>query len=335
MPQGPRLIKEPGRRNWYVRITSRGTTRRISTHTPDREAAEEFLSNFKAALESPAGKTIGELLDARIRARSPYVSRPEALREHATALKRYWGNKYPEQVEDHVRLCKNNRRQLEELRAALKLAEKRGWIEKAPHVELPPKPSPRDKFLTQEQGINLLRSAHRPHIKLFILIAMTTGARKGAVLDLTWDRIDMDGGVIDFHNPKKFITNKKRSVVPMTRALITALREAHLMATTDYVIEWNGKPLKSIKTAFRKTAQRAGVPWCSPHVLKHTAITWLAQKGWGIEEISEFTETSFETVKRVYRHGRPENLVKQAEDLGSFLYTPCTLEEVGGSEKTL
>ena len=172
MPQGPRLIKEPGRRNWYVRITERGTTRRISTHTPDREAAEEFLSNFRAALESPAGKTIGELLDARVRARSPYVARPEALRDHAMALKRYWGNKYPEQVEDHVRLCKNNRRQLEELRAALKLAEKRGWIEKAPHVELPPRPSPRDKFLTQEQGINLLRAAHRPHIKLFILIAM-------------------------------------------------------------------------------------------------------------------------------------------------------------------
>jgi integrase len=335
MPQGPRLIKEPGRRNWYIRVTERGTTRRVSTHTPYREAAEEFLSNFKAALESPAGKTIGEILDARVKARSPYVARPEALREHATALKRYWGNKYPEQVEDHVRLCKNNRRQLEELRAALKLAEKRGWIEKTPHVELPPKSSPRDKFLTQEQGVNLLRSAHRPHIKLFILVAMTTGARKGAVLDLTWDRVDMDGGVIDFHNPKKFITNKKRSVVPVTRELITALREAHLMATTDYVIEWNGKPLKSIKTAFRKTAQRAGVPWCSPHVLKHTAITWLAQKGWGIGEISEFTETSFETVKRVYRHGRPENLVKQAEDLGSFLYTPCTLEEVGGNGKTL
>ena len=58
----------------------------------------------------------------------------------------------------------------------------------------------------------MLRSAHRPHIKLFIIIAMTTGARKGAVLDLTWDRVDMDGGVIDFHNPEMFITKKKRSV---------------------------------------------------------------------------------------------------------------------------
>ena len=233
-----------------------------------------------------------------------------------------------------MRLCKNNRRQLEELRAALKLAEKRGWIDKAPRVELPPKSSPRDKFLTQEQGQSLLRSAHRPHIKLFILIAMTTGARKGAVLDLTWDRVDMDGGVIDFHNPDKFIPNKKRAVVPITRALITALREAHLMATTDNVIEWNGKPVTSIKTAFKNTADRAGVPWCSPHVLKHTAITWLAKKGWGIEEISEFTETSFETVKRVYHHGRPENLAKQAEDLSQLIIPQVQLLNFKENKKT-
>lgn len=328
MPKNPRLTRRPGRRNWYIRVTESGTTRHLSTHTPELEIAEDFLSNFKAALESPAGKTIGELLDARVNARSPYVAHPEVLREHATALKRYWGNKYPEQVEDHVGLCKNNRRQLEELRAALKLAEKRGWIDKAPRVELPPKSSPRDKFLTQEQGQKLLRSAHIPHIKLFIMIAMTTGARKGAILDLTWDRVNTDEGVIDFHNPDKFITNKKRAVVPMTRELITALREAHLMATTDYVIEWKGKPVKSIKTAFQKTADRAGVPWCSPHVLKHTAITWLAKKGSSIEQIAEFTETSYETVKRVYRHGRPETLVQQAEDLGSILFPLGTLEEI-------
>ena len=67
------------------------------------------------------------------------------------ALKKYWEHKYPEQVEDHLTLCGNNRRQLEELRAALKLAEKRKWIETAPHVELPPKSQPRDKFLTYVQ----------------------------------------------------------------------------------------------------------------------------------------------------------------------------------------
>ena len=95
------------------------------------------------------------------------------------------------------------------------------------------------------------------------------------------------------------------------------------MATTTSVIEWNGKPVKSIKTAFQKTADRAGLPWCSPHVLKHTAITWLAKKRWSIEEIAEFTETSTETVRRVYRQGSPEKLVKQADDLDEMV-SPST-----------
>ena len=98
----------------------------------------------------------------------------------------------------------------------------------------------------------LLHAAHRPHIKLFILIGMTTGARRGAILDLAWTRVKLDEGVIDFHYPNKFITKKRRSVVPIRQKLITALREAKSMATTTSVIEWNGKPVKSIKTAFQK-----------------------------------------------------------------------------------
>ena len=50
------------------------------------------------------------------------------------------------------------------------------------------------------------------------------------------------------------------------------------MATTPNVIEWNGKPLKSAKTAFKKLAQRAGLPSSSSHGLEHTAITHLAEK---------------------------------------------------------
>ncbi len=125
----------------------------------------------------------------------------------------------------------------------------------------------------------LLHAAHRPHIKLFILIGMTTGARQDAILDLAWIWVNLDEGVIDFHNPNKFITKKRRSVVPIRQKLITALREVKSMAIATSVIEWNGKPLKSIKTAFQNTADRAGLPWCSPHVLKHAAITWLVKKG--------------------------------------------------------
>ena len=68
------------------------------------EQANEFLNNYEAGLEAPASRTIGELLNARVKARSPCVERHEVLVEHATALKKYWEHKYPEQVEDHLKL---------------------------------------------------------------------------------------------------------------------------------------------------------------------------------------------------------------------------------------
>ena len=69
-----------------------------------------------------------------------------------------------------------------------------------------------------------LHAAHGSHIKFFILIGMTTGERRGAIPDLAWTRVKLDEGVIDFHYPIKFITKKRRSVVPIRQKLITALR---------------------------------------------------------------------------------------------------------------
>ena len=96
MSKGPRLVQRGGRRNWYIRITEGGKTCHIPTRTSDVEEANEFLNNYEAGLEAPASRTIGELLNARVKARSPYVERPESLVEHATALKKYWEHKYPE-----------------------------------------------------------------------------------------------------------------------------------------------------------------------------------------------------------------------------------------------
>ena len=150
---------------------------------------------------------------------------------------------------------------------------------------------------------------------------LMTGARVGAVLDLTWDRVDFERGTLDFHNPEKPVTKKRRSVVPMNDTVKAALRDARQFATKcGFVIEWNGKPVGSIKTAFKKAAVRAGVPWCSPHVLKHTVISFLAEAGWPVDKIADFTETTAATVRRAYRHTRPENLTGQADTLEAVLY---------------
>jgi integrase len=73
----------------------------------------------------------------------------------------------------------------------LNWAAKKGLIERAPFIELPPKPAPRERHLTRAEATALLAEA-QPHILLAIRVMLSTAARVGAVLDLTWDRVDLD-----------------------------------------------------------------------------------------------------------------------------------------------
>jgi len=48
----------------------------------------------------------------------------------------------------------------------------------------------------------------------------------------------------------------------------------------NHVVEWNGEPVKSVKTAFKSAVALAGLDGnVTPHTLRHTAATWLMQAG--------------------------------------------------------
>ncbi|PHS74295.1 MAG: hypothetical protein COB59_12235, partial [Rhodospirillaceae bacterium] len=175
-------------------------------------------------------------------------------------------------------------------------------------VEVPKPRAPRERFLTRVEVQRLLEATKSQHIHTFILIAMTTGHRAGAVLGLTWDRVNFEKGFLDFNDPDMPVTNKKRTTVPVGSGLLTALRDVQQFAQTDYVIEYMGKPCKSIKKAFARSAARAGLSWASPHVLKHSVISWMAENRYTADQASDLTATDVKTVKRIYRKFDPEYL---------------------------
>jgi integrase len=63
------------------------------------------------------------------------------------------------------------------LRAALKWAQKTGLIRRAPAVELPPVPPPRERYLSRGEAEKLIAAVIDPHVKLAILIMLTTAGR--------------------------------------------------------------------------------------------------------------------------------------------------------------
>jgi integrase len=144
-----------------------------------------------------------------------------------------------------------------------------------------------------------------PHVRLFIILAVTTGARMSALLDLRWEQVDFKHRTINFNAPSREQTNKRRPEVPINGRAYEALEEAARGALTDQVIEWDGKQVRSIKKAIRMAARRSAIP-CSPHVFRHTAGVWMAQADVPMQKISQFLgHTSTRVTERTYARYSP------------------------------
>jgi integrase len=163
-------------------------------------------------------------------------------------------------------------------------------------VKMPAPPKHKTYFLTRSEAARLLwesrgflvhggpgrDSRARLHLPLFIRVALYTGQRKEAILDLTWDRVDFVNNTIDFDVPGRATLKKGRaSGQPMPRPLRLALWRArtHYATSRQYVIAYNGERVDDIKHGLKSAAIRAGLPRCTAHTLRHTATSWLVQNG--------------------------------------------------------
>jgi integrase len=77
----------------------------------------------------------------------------------------------------------------------------------------------------------------------------------------------------------------------------------------DCFVEFNGKPVASVKKGFRNAVRLAGLPGrVTPHTLRHTAATWLMQRGVPVWEAAGFLGMSAEVLLATYGHHHPDFL---------------------------
>ncbi len=206
--------------------------------------------------------------------------------------------------------------ELNHLQIVLNAARKHRLIDREISVEKPQKPGPRDRRITKPEARKLLKGAGVPHVELAVALMMGTGARSGAVLELTWDRVDFARGQIQYAEPNDLGRRKGRATVPMTDDLRRRLEEAREAALTEYVVEWAGKPVKSVKKGFLRAVERAGLKDVTPHVLRHSAATWMAEAGVPMDEIAQFLGHSDpSTTYKIYARYSPTHLREAARAL--------------------
>ena len=223
------------------------------------------------------------------------------------------------------------RRELEDLRAAVNHQIREGYCREVVKVALPEKSQPRERVLTRTEAARLLLAAWRArqmmhgneteravgkHVARFILIGLYTGTRHRAICNASVvpnvdgrGFVDLPRGMFFRHATGERKTKKRQPPVRLTPRLLAHLRRWGRLGIAQHaVIEWNGKPVKSVRKAFTAAVVSAGLDpkVVTPHILRHTAATWMVQRGVKLERAAEYLGMTEEVLRTTYYHESPD-----------------------------
>ncbi len=167
--------------------------------------------------------------------------------------------------------------------------------------------------LDEGQTHRLLAAVAPTRLGVLVLVAVLTGLRRGELLALRWQDVDLDGGRlrvtrtteqteaggIGFKMPK---TEKSRRPVALPNLAVEALRRHQAEQATvrqriadqylDHGLVFtkvDGRPRDPADTSkrFREVARRAGFPTLTFHGLRHTHATLLLKAGVGARVVAD------------------------------------------------
>lgn len=275
------IYRRPGSPYWWIDLRHpRGGRIRRSTRTADQEAAQRQHDELAARLwkVKQTGRQLSEALYAWATGKDRGLSDRNALKlirrgypdrplydvSEASFLDAF-GDKGPATYNRLAAI----------IRAAMNLAEHRGWIERAPPFKRREEPPPVERYLTAEEW-RRLRAELAPHLRPMADFAIATGLRWSNVAGMEWERIDLRRKVAWVGASQ--MKGGRGLAVPLNRTAVAAL-QATGRNRTGLVFTWRGKPLGSPKKGFAGAARRAGVHDVTWHDLRRTWASWHAMNG--------------------------------------------------------
>jgi len=348
--------------SWVIRDGQR--KKRTGCGAGDREKAEQKLAEYIGIKHSvprelgrePRDIYIADVLNIYLTECSPRMARPRATaqriqillswwkeltladvngktcRDYAQArIGQPWRSARPQQTGIPPRLvtAAGARRELEDLRAAINYHHKEGLCSQVVTVSLPPRPQPRDVFLTRSEAAALLLTAWRSHevqkgrttkkwtsrhIARFILVALYSGTRHDAICGASFapaeDRgwVDLDNGIFHRLRQGRRPTKKRQTPVRIPFRLLVHLRRWHRLSISERaVVEFQGLPIKSVRKGFDAIVKKAGLKkHVTPHTLRHTSATWMMQEGQSLWTTAGFLGTSVQMIEQTYAKHHPD-----------------------------
>lgn len=144
----------------------------------------------------------------------------------------------------------------------------------------------------------LLRAA-APHLRSIIILALDAGMRRGEILNQRWEHVDFARRLLSVTRSKT--AEGEAREIPFTSRvhdLLFAMRQKE-----GLLFNYKGKPIRSIKSAWKAAIRRAGIRYLRFHDLRHSFNTRLMEAG-VLQDIRKalMGHSSGEDVNSLYTH---------------------------------
>ena len=172
------------------------------------------------------------------------------------------------------------------------------------------------RYLSQNEWAKLYDESPE-HLKTLFLTLVSTGLRLGEALNLTWDKVDFENGILHVADSK----SKRPRDVPIPSALKAALAELRENSTCQEVFTYRDKALISVRSGFLGACKRAEIKNLRLHDMRHTFASWQAMAGTPILTLKELLGHKDIQQTMRYAHLSPSHLRAAAKAIDTII--PC------------
>lgn len=210
-------------------------------------------------------------------------------------------------------------------------------------AKMTPENNRRLRYLSLEECNRLLAVCDK-HLKPIVAFALNTGCRRGEILGLKWENVDMKHGFVHLTETK----SGKRREIPMNATVRDTLRGIVRRLDVPWVFvkpetgslgPEEKRPLieyryQDVKRSFASACRKAGIHDFHFHDLRHTFASHLVMNGVDITTVSKLLGHATLTMTLRYAHLAPDHLKNAVDVLGRISAAHDNLHDTeGGKDK--
>ncbi len=317
---GPKLWFDKARGTWTI-LDGR-SRRRTGFALDESRQAQKALGEYIAAqhvVKDSATPFIADVLSAYSTEHLAHKVSGSHIFYDIRKLGKWWGGRRVEEINaktcrayaEHRKAGPSARRELAFLNAAVGHWHKEhGPLKAVPVIVLPPKPSPRQNFMTRGEAAAFLRVARStPHLARFFILGWYTGSRRDVIAGMKWSMVNLETGIMQRKERGAVETKKKAPPVRMGGRLMAHLRRWKRLDPkgTVYIVNFRGKRILRPCSSWERVMRETGLPgYVTPHVLRHSRATTMLKAGVAPWEVANALGMSLQVLISTYGHHHPD-----------------------------